>query len=70
MPVIIASMMPSGTSLPSRSRMAALVMRWPTLRTSISDRRCTSKGVPVGPLYSKSGLSFRMKLEPPFDTSS
>jgi hypothetical protein len=37
--VIGASMMPSGTSLPSRSRIAGLVIRWPTLRTSISERQ-------------------------------
>ena len=32
---IIASSRPSGASLPSRSRIAGLVIRWPTLRMSI-----------------------------------
>ena len=36
--VTIASIRPSGTSEPSGNRIAGLVIRWPTLRTSISER--------------------------------
>ena len=44
MPVSIASMIPSGTSRPSASRIAGFVIRCPTLRTSISERHLTGNG--------------------------
>jgi hypothetical protein len=45
--VIIASISPSNTST-RRSRIAGLVIRWPTLRTSISARPFTVNLAPSG----------------------
>ncbi len=64
--VIIASIRPSGTSLPSRSRIAGLVIRWPTLRTSIRARALTEISPPSGAVNVASGLSARVKVLPPF----
>ena len=54
--VIAASMMPSGTSLPSRSRIAGLVIRWPTLLTSISERHFSVEGRAVRRLVIEVGV--------------
>ena len=43
--------MPSGTSRPSASRIAGLVIRWPTLRTSISERPGSVFGAPLPCLH-------------------
>ena len=54
--VTTASRMPSGISLPPPYRMAGLVIRWPTLRTNISERPCSVSGLPSGAVYSRSGV--------------
>jgi hypothetical protein len=53
-PVMNASMKPSGISLPSPSRMAGLVIRWPTLRTSMRERPFSVAALPSGVVYSMS----------------
>ncbi|MNE87943.1 hypothetical protein D3C80_1851910 [compost metagenome] len=68
--VTAASMMPSGTSLPSRSRIAGLDIRWPTLRTSISERPCRVRDEPSGFVYERSAFNARVNVLPPFETSS
>ena len=66
-----ASRMPSGTSRPPASSTAGVVIRWPTLRTSISarpGRRVSAK--PKGFLSVTSSFSSRTKVSPPFFTST
>ena len=67
--VIIASIRPSGISFPSASRMAGVVMRWPTLRTSRSARPFSRKVPPSGRVKARSGLSRRTKVLSPLATS-
>ena len=66
----MASMIPSGTSRPSASWIAGVVIRWPTLRTSISARDRTGTAEPSGARNSTSGLSRRTDLRPPFSISA
>ena len=46
--VMIASRMPSGTSLPSRSSTASVVIRWPTWRMNSSERPRSVTSSPDG----------------------
>ncbi|MNP49352.1 hypothetical protein D3C76_1435320 [compost metagenome] len=69
-PVNRPSWMPSGTSLPAASRIAGLVIRWPTLRTNSRERPCRVSAEPSALVYSRSGFMVRVKVVPPLETSS
>ncbi|MNP04220.1 hypothetical protein D3C76_961280 [compost metagenome] len=64
------SWIPSGISLPWASRIAGLVIRWPTLRTNSSERPCRVTLPPLGAAYSRSGFMVRVKVLPPLLTLS
>ena len=68
--VIAASIMPSGTSAPSLSWIAGLVIRCPTLRTSIRERPLREIGEPSGAEKSRSGCNSRVTILSPFMNSS
>jgi hypothetical protein len=62
-----ASMMPSGASLPSASRIAGLVIRWPTLRTNSRLRPGRVKRAPSGAVHIRGRhSSARVMVLPPF----
>ena len=66
--VITASIMPSNTSFPSPSRIAGLVIKWPTFRTSMRARPGSTRLEPSGAEYSRSGLRHRSKVSSPLET--
>ena len=69
--VITPSSMPSGISLPCLSSTAGVVIKWPTLRINSSERPGSlNVPLPSGVVYSRSGLSVRVKVWPPLCTSS
>ena len=57
----MASRMPSNTSAPSASRMASVVIRWPTFLTSSRARPGRVNGWPDGSVYARSGSRRRSK---------
>ena len=68
--VIMPSMIPSGTSAPSASKIAGLVIRCPTLRMNNIERPFSLTVSPLTPWYSRSGFMVRVKVLPPLVTSS
>ncbi len=47
-----------------------MVIRWPTLRTNISERPCSLTGLPSAPVYSRSAFRPRVMLFPPLSKVS
>ncbi len=64
-----ASRMPSGTSLPSLSSTASVVIRWPTCRMNSSERPRNVTSSPEGAVQVRSGFIGRVKVLPPLLTS-
>ncbi len=68
--VTSASSKPSGTSCPSGSSTAGVVIRCPTLRTSSSARPGRVISEPSGAMYARSGASRRVDDRPSLATSA
>ncbi len=64
--VVMASIIPSGTSFPSRVFIRLVVIKWPTLRISNNDRPRSWPSSPFGRVMTLSGFSVLSTTTPSF----